>query len=87
MPWHVKLSAVKKKKSADSITLQEHMESIAAKGGEARAAKLSAARKTAIAKKGGKAGGKARAASLTKAERAEIAKKAAAARWKKDPEK
>ena len=41
----------KKKRSADSITLQEHMESIAAAGGRARAAKLSPARKSAIGKK------------------------------------
>jgi hypothetical protein len=76
---------VSKKRSADTITLQEHMESIAAQGGEARANKLSAARKSAIAKKGGKVGGKARAAALTSEQRVEIAKKAAAARWgKKD---
>jgi general stress protein YciG len=75
----------KKKRSADTITLQEHMESIAAKGGEARAKKLSAARKSAIGRKGGKVGGKARAAAMTPEERSEIAKKAAAARWgKKD---
>ena len=67
------------------ITLQEHMESIAAHGGDARAKKLSVARKSAIARKGGKVGGKARAARLTPAERTEIARKAAAARWgKKD---
>jgi len=75
----------RKKRVADTITLQDHMESIAAKGGEARARKLSAARKSAIAKKGGKIGGKARAAALRPEERAEIARKAAAARWgKKD---
>lgn len=59
------------------------MESIAARGGDARAAKLSPTRKKAIAKKAGKAGGAARAASLSKSERSEIAKKAAAARWGK----
>ena len=75
-----------KKRSAGSITLQEHMESIASAGGHARAEKLSPARKSAIGKKAGKAGGKARAASLTKAARAEIAKKAAAARWGKKAE-
>ena len=75
----------RKKRAAATITLQEHMESIAAQGGEARAKKLSAARRSAIAKKGGKVGGKARAAALTPEERAEIARKAAAARWgKKD---
>jgi general stress protein YciG len=61
------------------------MESIAAQGGDARAKKLSPARKSAIAKKGGKVGGKARASALTPERRAEIARKAAAARWgKKD---
>ena len=62
------------------------MESIAARGGEARAAKLSGKRKTAIAKKAGKVGGAARAAALTTAQRKAIAKKAAEARWgaKKD---
>jgi hypothetical protein len=65
------------------ISLREHLESIAAKGGQARAEKLSSARKTAIARKGGKAGGKARAAKLSAIERKEIAKKAIAARWAK----
>ena len=84
LPLHVKLIAMKREKPpAGSITLQEHMESIASKGGEARAAKLSGARKKAIAKKGGKAGGPARAAALTKEERTEIARNAAAARWGK----
>lgn len=68
---------------ADQITLQEHMESISASGGKARAAKLSPKRKTAIGRKGGKLGGAARAASLTPEQRSEIAKKAAAARWGK----
>lgn len=74
---------VKKKKSADSITLQEHMESIAARGGQARAEKLSPKRKSAIGRKAGKVGGAARAAALTDERRSEIAKKAAAARWGK----
>jgi hypothetical protein len=73
----------RKKRAADTITLQEHMESIAGKGGEARAKKLSAARKSAIAKKGGKVGGKRRAEALTSQQRSEIARKAAAARWGK----
>jgi hypothetical protein len=73
------------RKLGNTITLQEHMKSIAGKGGEARVKKLSAARKSAIAKKGGRVGGKARAAALTAEKRAEIARKAAAARWgKKD---
>jgi hypothetical protein len=74
---------MKKKRPADSITLQEHMESIASAGGHARAEKLSVARKSAIGKKAGKVGGAARAKALSKAERARIAKKAAAARWEK----
>jgi len=65
------------------ITLREHLESIAAKGGRARAEKLSAAKKKAIAKKGGKVGGRARAQKLTAAERRAIGQKAAQARWKK----
>jgi hypothetical protein len=73
----------RKKRAADTITLQQHMESIAPKGGEARARKLSAARKSAIATKGGKVGGKARAAAMTPEERTEIARKAAAVRWGK----
>jgi hypothetical protein len=78
---------VKKKSGADTISLQEHLESIAGRGGDARALKLSPKRKSAIARKGGKAGGSARAKSLTKAERSAIAKKAAAARWKKKEDK
>jgi general stress protein YciG len=73
----------KRKKPASEITLQEHMESIASRGGKARAEKLSPKRKSAIARKGGKAGGAARAASLTPEKRAEIARKAAKARWGK----
>ena len=60
------------------------MESIASSGGQARAEKLSVARKSAIARKGGKAGGKARAENLTPERRSEIAKAAAAKRWKKN---
>jgi hypothetical protein len=74
---------MKREKDASSITLQEHLESIASRGGQARGEKLSVARKQAIGRKGGKLGGKARADSLTKEERKEIAKKAAAARWGK----
>jgi hypothetical protein len=68
---------------AKEITLREHLESIASKGGQARAEKLSAKRKQAIAQKGGKAGGKARAEKLSAEERQEIARKAAAKRWGK----
>lgn len=78
MPRHVKLETV-----AKEITLREHLESIASKGGQARAEKLSAKRKQAIGRKGGKIGGKARAASLTPEQRSESARKAAAKRWEK----
>jgi hypothetical protein len=59
------------------------MESIASKGGDARAKKLSPARKKAIGRKGGKAGGPARAKALSAEQRSEIARTAAAARWGK----
>jgi hypothetical protein len=74
---------MKRKKDAKSITLQDHLESIASSGGRARDEKLSVARKQAIGRKGGKLGGKARADSLTTEERSEIARKAAKARWEK----
>jgi len=74
---------MKRKKDASSITLQEHLESIASMGGQARAEKLSTARKQAIGRKGGKVGGKARAAILTDEQRRAIARKAAEARWGK----
>jgi general stress protein YciG len=73
----------KQSSSSEQVTLQEHMDSIASKGGKARAEKLSPARKKAIGRKGGKVGGRARAESLTADQRAEIARKAAAARWGK----
>jgi general stress protein YciG len=76
----------KKKKRAAEMTVLEHMQSIAAQGGKARAERLSPKRKSAIARKGGKIGGKARAEALTKEQRSEIARKAAAARWKKQEE-
>jgi hypothetical protein len=72
---------------AKEITLREHLESIAAKGGQARGEKLSLKRKQAIGRKGGKIGGKARAKKLTAAQRQEIARKAAAARWGKSKRK
>jgi hypothetical protein len=56
--------------------LQEHLASIAAKGGQARAKGLSAAKKKAIAQKGGQTGGKARAKKLSVARRRENARKA-----------
>ena len=87
LPWHAKLLVISMarggKKDARSITLQEHLESIAAKGGRARAELLSPERQSEIGKKAGKVGGKARARALTKEQRQEIARKAAAARWGK----
>ena len=63
------------------ITLREHLESIAGRGGKARAKALTAGEPSKIGRKGGKKGGKARAAALTPAQRKEIARKAAAKRW------
>jgi general stress protein YciG len=65
------------------ITLREHMQSIAARGGKARAKALTAGELSKIGRKGGKKGGKARATALTPERRKEIAKKAAAKRWAK----
>ena len=75
--------ARRKKKDARSITLQEHLESIAASGGRARAEHMPPERQSEIGRKAGKAGGRARALALTKEQRQEIASKAAAARWGK----
>ncbi len=70
-----KLGKVKEQPpSSQQVTLQEHMESIASKGGKARGKKLSVARKKAIGRKGGKVGGRARAESLTADQRSEIAR-------------
>jgi hypothetical protein len=73
-----------RKKMAESITLADHLRSIAAKGGDARAASLSQEERQTIAMKGASAGGKARAKSLTAAQRKKIAKVAAKARWGKE---
>jgi len=75
--------ARRKKKDARSITLQQHLESIASQGGLARAKKLPPERQSEIGRKAGLVGGKARARALTKEQRREIARKAAAARWGK----
>ena len=69
------------------ITLREHMQSIAGRGGKARAEALTAGELSKIGRKGGRKGGKARAAVLSPERRKEIAKKAAAKRWKKKPKK
>jgi hypothetical protein len=70
-----------RKKTAEKITLADHLRSIAAKGGEARASSLTAEERRDIAAKGATAGGKARAKKLTAAQRKKIAKAAAKARW------
>jgi len=54
-----------------------------AKGGKARAERLSEEQLSEIGRMGGQVGGKHRAESLTAKRRSEIAKKAAAARWGK----
>ncbi len=54
-----------------------------AKGGKARAAKLTAEELSAIGRMGGKKGGKARAAKLSRQEISEIGRKGAQVRWRK----
>ena len=71
---------------AETITLADHLRSIAGKGGDARAAALTAGERQSIAAKGGSVGGKARAKALTKKQRSDIAKAAAKARWAKKAE-
>jgi hypothetical protein len=73
----------KKKSMAESITLADHLRSIAGKGGKARAKSLTAEEMQEIAAKGGAVGGAARAKALTKKQRSDIAKNAAKARWGK----
>ena len=72
---------VKRKKSAEEMTLAEHLRSIAAKGGKARMESMTEEQRSGMARKGGLAGGEARMAALTAEQRSEIAKKAARARW------
>jgi general stress protein YciG len=72
-----------KRKKATEITLQEHMQSIAAMGGRARAAQLPPEQQSEIGRKAGLVGGAARAKKLSPAKRKAIAKKAAEARWAK----
>jgi hypothetical protein len=83
LPLHVKLLRVKRKKPAAEMTVREHMQSIAALGGRARAKKLPAERQSEIGRNAGLASAKARAEKLSPARRREIARKAAAARWEK----
>jgi general stress protein YciG len=74
---------MKRKKSAAEMTVREHMQSIAALGGRARAKKLPAERQSEIGRNAGLASAKARAEKLSPGRRREIARKAAAARWGK----
>jgi hypothetical protein len=74
---------VARKKSAEEITLADHLRSISGRGGKARSAAMTEQERKALARSGGLAGGRARAAALTKRRRKEIAKQAAAARWAK----
>jgi hypothetical protein len=76
-----------RKKSAENMTLAEHLRSISSKGGTARSEKMSPEERSASASEAGKVGGKARAKSLTAAQRKKIAKTAAKARWGKKAEK
>jgi hypothetical protein len=67
------------------LTVAELVRKAGKAGGKARAEKLSADERQAIARLGGNVGGKARAEKLTPKRRAEIARAAAQARWKKAP--
>jgi hypothetical protein len=75
--------ARKRKKSAEEMTLAEHLRSIAVKGGKARMESMTDDQKRRMGRKGGLAGGNARSDALTPGQRSEIARKAAAARWEK----
>lgn len=77
----------KKKSMAESITLADHLRSIAGKGGKARAKALTTEEIQAIAAKAAPLGGIARAKALTKKQRSEIASNAAKARWGKKSRK
>jgi hypothetical protein len=74
---------VKRRKSAEEMTLAEHLRSIAAKGGKARMESMTEEQRRLMARKGGVAGGEARKDALTIEQRSEIARKAATARWAK----
>jgi len=65
------------------LTLTEVTSKAGKVGGKARAAKLSAAERQAIARQGGQVGGRARAEKLSSKRRSDIARQAAAARWAK----
>ena len=72
-----------RKKSAEEISLADHLRSISERGGKARSDAMTKDERSALARSGGLVGGKARAATLSKKRRQEIAKQAAAARWAK----
>jgi hypothetical protein len=74
-------------KSAENVTLADHLRSISSKGGSARAQKMTPEERSASASAAGKVGGAKRAKSLTPAQRKKIAKAAAKARWAKKSEK
>jgi hypothetical protein len=72
-----------RKKSAEEITLADHLRSISERGGKARSKTMTKEERSSLARSGGLVGGKARAATLSKKRRQEIAKRAAAVRWAK----
>jgi hypothetical protein len=72
-----------RKRNAETITLADHLRSIASKGGAARAAALTPKERRDISALGASAGGKARAAKLSPAQLKKIASNAAKARWKR----
>lgn len=63
--------------------VDKYIRKIAAKGGKARAEKLTAEQQSEIGRKAGRIGGKARLEKLSAEKRTEIARKAAQARWSK----
>jgi hypothetical protein len=71
------------KKPDKPKTLDDHLKSIAKRGGEARMKSLSATERSQLATKGGKTSGTARAVALTADERSRIARKAALEMWRK----
>jgi hypothetical protein len=72
-----------RKKDAETVTLADHLRSIASKGGKARAALMTTEDRVAA----GKLGGDARNANLSAERRSEIARAAGVARWGKKKKK
>ncbi len=83
MAWYACSRMAKAKKTQNPITLAEHLQRIAKRGGQARVSQMSKEEHHKMAIAGGLKGGKARAAKLSGKARSEIARKAAAARWRK----